>query len=172
MDELIRVICPLSRTLPAICTLAVFIAIPDSRGDDQKPASKSPEIVSLWPSGAPTLQGAEEKEITDPLTPQPGQRVKSIKNVHNPLIEVHLPPPDNAVGTAIIVAPGGGHRQLMWGSEGTDIAEWLNGLGVAAFVLEYRLAQTPGSQYAGDKGALLHTRRAAHVNPARPDDWQ
>src|SRR4029077_2020615 len=99
-------------------------------------------------------------------------RIKSIKNVHNPVIEVHLPPPDKAVGTAIVVAPGGGHRQLVWGSEGTDIAEWLNGLGVAAFVLKYRLAQTPGYKYEVDKEALQDTQRAVRIIRARADEWK
>jgi len=136
--------------------------------DDQKPA---PQVVFLWPSDAPTLQGAEEKEQTDPPEPQPGQRIKSIKNVHNPLIEVHLPPADKAVGTAIIVAPGGGHRQLVWGSEGTDIAHWLNGLGVTAVVLKYRLAQTPGFKYSVEKEALEDTQRAVRIVRARAKEW-
>ena len=139
------------------CGLALTPSISDLRADDHNaaPATASaalvpaaPQVVLLWSGGAGNLQGADEKEITDPADPQPGQRIKSIKNVHNPSIEVHFPPADKAVGTAIIVAPGGGHRQLVWGSEGTDIAAWLNDLGVTAVVLKYRLAQTPGYKYA------------------------
>src|SRR5579863_1994250 len=99
----------------------------------------APQVVTLWPAGSPTLQGANEKEITTPPNPQPGQRINSIRNVHVPSIEVHLAPSDTATGTAIIVAPGGGHQQLVWGSEGTDIAKWLNSIGVSAFILKYRL---------------------------------
>ena len=161
-----------NRLVPAnlrvIFGLAFFFATAAARADDQR----SPEVVALWPSGASTLQGAEEKEIIDPPNPQPGQRIKSIKNVHNPIIEVHLPPADKAVGTAMIVAPGGGHRQLMWSSEGTDIADWLNGLGVAAFVLKYRLAQTAGYKYEVDKEALQDTQRAVRLVRARADEWK
>ena len=92
----------------------------------------SPQVIYLWPSGSATLKGADEKEITTPPNPPPGARVTSIINVHNPSIEVRLPPPDKATGTAIIVAPGGGHRQLVWGTEGVDIADWLNSIGIAA----------------------------------------
>src|SRR5437868_13047865 len=74
----------------------------------------APQVVPLWPPGSPTLQGASEKELTSPPEPQPGQRINSIRNVHNPSIEVHLPLPGKATGTAIIVAPGGGHEQLVW----------------------------------------------------------
>src|SRR5206468_5637520 len=109
--------------------------------------------------------------ITVPVDARPGQRINSIRNVHNPSIEVHLPAPEKANGTAMIVAPGGGHQQLVWGSEGTDIAEWLNGLGVAAFILKYRLAQTPGYHYEVEKEALQDTQRAIRIIRARAKEW-
>jgi endo-1,4-beta-xylanase len=168
--------------LLATWALTLSSTVSGLRADDQKTppvpaqgaggaAQSSPQVVFLWPNGAATLQRVDEKEITDPADPQPGQRIKSIKNVHNPAITVYLPPADKALGTGIIVAPGGGHRQLVWGSEGTDIAEWLNGLGVAAFVLKYRLEQTPGSQYAVDKEALEDTQRAVRIVRARAQEW-
>src|SRR5205823_8124467 len=86
-------------------------------------AADAPQVIYLWPAGSPTLKGADEKEITTPENVKPGDRINSIKNVHNPSIEVYLPPADKAVGTAVIVAPGGGHRQLVIGSEGSDIAK-------------------------------------------------
>jgi endo-1,4-beta-xylanase len=161
-------------------SLAVPAAMPELRAEDGKEAPAaggagadrvSPEVVFLWPAGSPTLQGPDEKEITDPADPQPGQRIKSIKNVHNPSLEVRLPPAEKAVGTAIIVAPGGGHRQLVWGSEGTDIADWLNGMGVAAFILKYRLEQTPGYQYTVEKEALEDTQRAVRIVRLRAREW-
>src|SRR5437016_10890741 len=127
----------------------------------------TPQVVYLWPAGASTLQGTSEKETTQPPNPQPGQRINSIRNVHNPSIEVHLPAPGKATGAAIVVAPGGGHQQLVWGSEGTDIAEWLNGMGVTAFILKYRLAQTPGYHYTVEGEALQDTQRAIRIVRAR-----
>ncbi len=170
------------RVVTAICCgLALTHSISDLKADDQKAAPSTeraalapsaPQVVLLWSDGAGDLQGADEKEITDPVDPQPGQRIKSIKNVHQPSIEVHFPPADKAVGTAIIVAPGGGHRQLVWGSEGTDIAAWLNDLGVTAVVLKYRLAQTPGYKYAVEKEALADTQRAIRIVRARASEWK
>src|SRR5262245_38313491 len=130
-----------------------------------------PPVVYLWPVGSPTLQGANETEITDPPNPAPGQRIASIRNVHNPLIEIHLPSPEKANGTGIVVAPGGGHRQLVWGSEGTDIAEWLNGLGIAVFILKYRLAQTPNYHYTVEGEALQDTQRAIRIVRVRAKEW-
>ena len=137
----------------------------DSRAEDV------PQVVMLWPKGASTLQGVDEKEALTPPDPKPGQRINSIRNVHSPSIEVHLPPSDRATGAAIVVAPGGGHQQLVWGSEGTDIAQWLNGMGVAAFILKYRLAQTPGYKYTVEGEALQDTQRAMRIVRARSGEW-
>jgi acetyl esterase/lipase len=134
-------------------------------------AGAEPQVVFLWPKGASTLKGAEEKEKLSPPDPQPGERINSIRNVHNPSIEVHLPPADKATGAAILVAPGGGHEQLVWGSEGTDIAKWLNDLGVAAFILKYRLAQTPGYHYTVEGEALQDTQRAVRIVRSRAAEW-
>lgn len=130
-----------------------------------------PQVVFLWTPGSPTLQGANEKERIQPASALPGQRINSIRNVHNPSIEVHLPPADIATGAAILVAPGGGHEQLVWGSEGTDIAKWLNGIGVAAFILKYRLAQTPGYHYTVEGEALQDTQRAVRIVRSRAKEW-
>jgi endo-1,4-beta-xylanase len=134
-------------------------------------APATPPVVYLWPPGSPTLQGANEQEITVPADAQPGQRVNSIKNIHNPLIEIHLPPADKATGTAIVVAPGGGHSQVVWGTEGIDIAEWLNSIGVAAFILKYRLAFTPNYHYTVEGEALQDTQRALRIVRARAKEW-
>jgi BD-FAE len=134
-------------------------------------AEAAPQVVYLWPSGSATLQGTNEREVTTPPDVKPGERINSIRNVHNPLIEVHLPPTEKATGTAVIVAPGGGHRQLVWGSEGTDIAKFLNDLGVAAFILKYRLAFTPNYKYTVEGEALQDTQRAIRIVRARASEW-
>lgn len=41
--------------------------------------------------------------------------------------------------TAVVIAPGGGFHALSYSQEGTDVAKWLNSLGVSAFVLKYRV---------------------------------
>jgi endo-1,4-beta-xylanase len=109
--------------------------------------------------------------VTRPENVKPGDRINSIVNVHNPSIEVHLPAADKAVGTGVIVAPGGGHRQLVWGSEGTDIAKWLNDLGIAAFILKYRLAFTPNYQYTVEGEALADTQRAIRIVRSRAGEF-
>jgi endo-1,4-beta-xylanase len=129
-----------------------------------------PIVVPLYPPGSPTLQGQGEKEIREPADPRPGQHF-SIKNVHTPTIEVYLPSKDKATGTLVIVAPGGGHRELGWVSEGVRIAEWLNDRGVAAAVLKYRLAFTPNYRYTVEGEALDDTRRAFRLVRANATAW-
>ena len=135
-------------------------------------AQPTPQVVNLWPSGHSTLQGANEKEATTPANVQPGQRIASIVNVHTPSIEVHLASPEKNTGTALIVAPGGGHRQIVWGSEGTDLLEWLNGMGVNVFILKYRLAQTPNYKYTVEGEALQDTQRAIRIVRERAKEWR
>jgi acetyl esterase/lipase len=69
-----------------------------------------------------------------------------VTDVVKPVL-IHYPAPkDKAVGSAIIVAPGGGFRALMMSYEGSDIARRLNAMGVDAFVLKYRLIHdAPGA---------------------------
>jgi len=52
----------------------------------------------------------------------------------------HFPaPPEKATGACIIICPGGGYGKLAWNKEGTEVATWLNTLGVEAVVLKYRV---------------------------------
>lgn len=65
------------------------------------------------------------------------------RNVTIATLTPFLPDPAMATGTAVIVAPGGGFRTLSMENEGWDVARALAARGVAAFVLKYRLNQTP-----------------------------
>ena len=134
-------------------------------------AAQTPQTLALYPPGSPTLQGQNEKEILSVPNPKPGQYY-NIKNVHNPIIEVYLPPKEKANGTMIIVAPGGGHKELGWPNEGVQIAQWLNERGVAAAVLKYRLAQTPGYKYTVEGEALQDTQRAFRLVRSHAAEWE
>src|SRR5271154_1300028 len=112
-----------------------------TRGDEKdkefsllepKPLVPDAKVVTLWPKGSAALRalaGYDKPEIFNVAKDKP-ERVQTVENIHNPSIEVHLAPSDKAIGMAVIVAPGGGNKVCVVGSEGTDIAAWLNGLGV------------------------------------------
>src|SRR6266511_2970045 len=78
---------------------------------------------------------------------------------------------EKETGAALIVAAGGGHRELNVGTEGYDLREWLRGLGVAVFILKYRLAFTPNYKYTVEGEALQDTQRAIRIVRARAKEW-
>lgn len=63
----------------------------------------------------------------------------SLSNVLNPTLTVFLPKEPNAIASGIIICPGGGYAHLAIDHEGVDVAKALNEMGIAAFVLKYRL---------------------------------
>jgi acetyl esterase/lipase len=97
--------------------------------------------LPLWPEGAPGALGAAPEDV--------------------PQITPYVPDRPDARGAGVVVCPGGGYRHLSMEKEGSKVAEFLNGLGVAAFVLRYRL----GPRYRhpvplGDARRALRTVRA------------
>lgn len=68
---------------------------------------------------------------------------KFARNVTVATLTPFLPDPSKATGAAVIVCPGGGFRTLSMENEGWNVARALAERGVAAFVLKYRLNQTP-----------------------------
>lgn len=95
------------------------------------------------------------------------------RNVTVATLTPFLPEPGKATGAAVIVAPGGGFRTLSMNNEGWDVARALAARGVAAFVLKYRLNQTPQDMDAFarsmaqmfSQGAQA-ARRASQQDPA------
>jgi endo-1,4-beta-xylanase len=130
-------------------------------------AADRPE-VPLWPNGAPGSEGKTAKEVDEP--PNQHHGYLKVTSVHNPSITVFLPPPETATGAAMVIAPGGGHQFLNFDQEGTYVAEYLNSIGVAGFVLKYRLAREPGSTYKVDD-ALADAQRAIRVIRSRAGEW-
>ncbi len=130
-------------------------------------AAADPQVVLLWPNGAPGSEGATAEEAVR-LSPA-GEHV--VSSIHRPSITLHLPAKDAATGAAVVIAPGGGHRELWMDHEGHNVAQWLSARGIAAFVLKYRLAREKGSTYTVDGHALADTRRAIRVVRSRASEW-
>jgi len=88
--------------------------------------------IMLWPEGVPGAikNGGPEVEAEG-----------RVSNVHEPSLTPYLPPAGRGGRTAVIVCPGGGYNRLAIDKEGRATAEWLNSLGVSAFVLKYRLKE-------------------------------
>ncbi len=86
------------------------------------------------------------------------------RNVTVATLTPFLPPKRKASGAAVIVAPGGGFRTLSMSNEGWDVAKALADKGVAAFVLKYRLKQTPADMAAFEKAMAEMFSGAARAN--------
>src|SRR5262245_25675615 len=126
-----------------------------------------PKEIRLWPNGAPGSEGKTGEEAVR-VTPQ-GEHV--VSNVHHPSLTPYLPPKEKTTGAAVIVVPGGGHRELWVDHEGHNLAQWLSARGIAAFVLKYRLAREPNSTYKVDEHGLADIQRAIRLVRSQAKEW-
>lgn len=149
--------------LTRMLTLALVLAVSAS-ARAQAPA---PVEMPLWSGVAPGSEGKTGDEVV--ATSPNGER--RITNVHRPSLTAYVPAKDRATGVAVLVIPGGGHRQLVMTHEGDNPAAWLRDRGIAAFVLKHRLAREPGSTYRIDVEALADARRAMRLIRARAGEW-
>lgn len=132
----------MKRTLALIAGFLLAAAVLPPAGAQQPPRDPFP----LWPQGAPGALGKEDKDI--------------------PTLTPYFANPDRATGAALVVCPGGGYGGLA-PHEGRDYAMWLNEIGVAAFVLKYRL----GSQGYRHPAMLQDAARAVRTVRARAAEW-
>jgi endo-1,4-beta-xylanase len=130
-------------------------------------AAAEPELVYLWPNGAPGSEGKTGEESVR-VTGE-GERV--VKSVHKPSLTVYLPATQTASGAAVVIAPGGGHREMWTDHEGHNLAKGLAAHGVAGFVLKYRLAREEGSTYSIEEHAFADTQRALRLVRHRAAGW-
>jgi acetyl esterase/lipase len=135
-------------------------------------AAERGEEIKLWPGGAPGSEEITTAEVSKPsASPKNSQLPGNFTVTHYPSIYVFLPPKDKATGVAMVVAPGGGHTQLVMEKEGWEIADWLNARGIAAFVLKYRLARAPGSKYTLPNEVYADAARSVRLVRSRAKEW-
>src|SRR5262245_36594873 len=126
------------------CFATALIALASAQPAKALDDKMTPTAIPAQPSAIPLETG-----------PLPGATVKEswhsqygsafARNVTEATLTPFLPDPAKATGAAVIVAPGGGFRTLSMQNEGWDVAKALAARGIAAFVLKYRLNQTPAS---------------------------
>lgn len=128
--------------------LLLFLVCLATTAHAQQPAALvDGQVIPLWAGGAPGALGSGESDI--------------------PALTVYLPRTMTAATPAVIVCPGGGYVRLASNHEGRQVAAYLNSLGIAAFVLRYRL----GPRYhhpieLGDAQRAIRTLRF------RAGEWQ
>src|SRR5471032_338775 len=137
-----------SALLVAVAVLAPSVQPPPPA----PPILQEPQTLLLWQGRAPGAKGDEDRD--------------------KPAITVYMPPNTTGPMTAVIIAPGGSYQRLSMNLEGREPANAFNAIGVAAFVLRYRL----GPQYhhpieLGDAQRAIRMVRAHaaewHIAPDR-----
>ena len=109
--------------------------------------AQSSNSIPLWPNGAPGAVGDAAKDI--------------------PTLTPFLADPEKATGAAIVICPCGGYGGLA-NHEGEPYARWLNELGIAGFVLKYRL----GPSGYRHPAMLQDAARALRTVRARAREWK
>ena len=111
-------------------------------------AAGEPKVEMLWPKGAPGAKGD--------------------KPADKPTLTIYLPEPDKTTGAAVVICPGGGYGFVAMDHEGHQIARWLNSLGAAGFIVDYR-HRTKGY---GHPAPLEDAQRAIRTVRARAAEWK
>jgi len=128
-----------------IALVCIVTAITSAASAPAGNVETSQRVELLWPEGAPGAKGDAEGD--------------------KPSLTIYLPEKDKATGAAVVICPGGGYGNLAMDHEGHQIAQWLNTLGVAGFIVKYR-HRNSGAGY-GHPAPLLDAQRAVRMVRSR-----
>lgn len=131
----------------AIASAAVVVAQPVME-PKRLVAPAEPDAIPLYKGAAPGSESAKQKEVWTEVFGETW-----VRNITRPTLTPFLPEKSKSNGAAVLVIPGGGFKFLSISNEGTTIARWLADRGVAAFVLKYRVDETPDNER--EFGALM-----------------
>lgn len=134
-----------------VVLLVIMLCLSTVEANGEEAADSKPKTWNIWPGESPG--GAVDlPPEADTTTPDgkliAGRRVIRLGNVTTPQIAIYKPDPAIDTGTSVVIAPGGGHWILAMDLEGTEVAKWLNSIGVTGIVLKYRV---PGHAWNKEK---------------------
>jgi acetyl esterase/lipase len=135
----------------------------------------SQATMPLWPGtapGAPNVpSGQQEHDTTKPTDNMiAGRRVARIGFVGRPTLAFYPAPAGKNTGATVIVFPGGGYQVLAYDLEGTEVCDWLNGIGVNCALVKYRVPNAgPFPKYTQD---LADAQRAVRIVRQHASEWQ
>lgn len=120
------------------------------------------QFILLWPSdNMPNSRNLKLENIED------NQR---ITQVSRPGIYAFFPSKEENKGSAVLICPSGGYEKLTYNIAGFQFAKWFNTLGINAFVLIYRLPNSP-DLFEREKGPVQDAQRAMKLIKANADKW-
>ncbi len=130
-------------------------------------AAEPQAVLDVWPGKAPGQhEELKERLLTDAKTKAPFARLTDISH---PTISVYRPAPATDTGTAVLICPGGAYQILAIEHEGTEVAAWLNSIGVTGIILKYRVpARKDQPRYLAP---LQDAQRAMRVVRTKAAQW-
>ncbi|HTJ78439.1 MAG TPA: alpha/beta hydrolase [Rariglobus sp.] len=147
-------------TLLAVCISTVLPIV--AQNQPLVPAEQG-LLVTLWPQGK--IPGKVSELPDQPPAGGDRRKVDGMNNVSNPDLIVYPAKQSAGPAPAIVVCPGGGYGHLAYKKEGTEIAAWLNSMGITALVLKYRV---PGNR----DGAFADIERAVRLARKNAGAWK
>jgi len=124
------------------------------------------KVINLWIGKVPgSIYNDKFNQIVDSA-----DNWTKMRFVTNPSLDMYPAPAEKANGTTVIICPGGGYWGLAIGHEGAQVAKWLNGLGITAFVLKYRL---PDDSIMENKsiGPMQDGQQALRIVRSHAKEW-
>ncbi|HEY1804256.1 MAG TPA: alpha/beta hydrolase [Terracidiphilus sp.] len=155
--------------------VAAFVAL-CTVGWAQAPAPTWPPsadhlTMAIWPGTPPgsTASLPPETDVNAAGTKtMAGRPYIRLTNVASPTITVYKPKGKNT-GAAIVVFPGGGYQILSIDLEGTEVCDWLNGIGVTCVLVKYRVPDS--GPYPKSAAALQDAQRAMGLVRQHAAEW-
>ena len=129
--------------------------------------SFSQTIIPLYKDSIPNSKPSPNEESS---TYEGENKILIVHNVSRPSLTVFLQPKEKASGAAVIICPGGGYSILAASHEGYDVAKKLNEMGVAAFVLKYRIPDDK-TMLNKEIGPLQDAQRAIQIVREEAVEW-
>lgn len=125
--------------------------------------ARAQEFVPLWEKGKmPNSKGIELKDDI---------HSERVYQVGKPGMYAFFPSNQENKGAAVLICPGGGYERLAYVISGTQLAKWLNSIDISAFVLNYRLPNSPDLKER-EIAPLQDGQKAMRVIRANAEKWQ
>lgn len=123
-------------------------------------------VMPLYKDSIPNSKWTPDTETSETNA----DSVLIVHNITRPTLSIYLPPKSKRTGAAVIICPGGGYAIAAAGHEGADVAKKFTEMGIAAFVLKYRM---PNDQTMINKeiGPVQDAQRALQVVRENAGKW-
>ncbi len=132
-------------------------------------AAEPAVTLDVWPGAAPLEKGIAGTEHFLDKNPNDKKGVARLTDVSKPTLSVYRPDKAKDTGASVIICPGGGYSILAWDLEGTEVADWLNSIGVTGIILKYRVPTRHGDPT--HQIPLSDAQRAVSLVRSKAGEW-